>query len=161
MGMKVDTKRVAGRRALHFETLDNIVRDAQMLASRRASTIGNWTLAQIFEHLAKSTEASLDGVKERPSLFLRLFARVLKKRFLTKPMPSGFTLPRNLQAELLPSDQATTEAFLARLRAAVDRTKSESHREPQVIFGRIPVQENNQIHLRLAEMHLSFAVAAE
>ncbi len=159
--MSVNTKRVAGRRELHFQSLDDILAEAQMLATSNARTLGNWTLAQIFEHLARSLEASLDGVQGRVPLAMRILARPFKKRFLSKPTPSGFQLPSGVRRDLLPSDEASTEAALHRLRVAIERSKSQSHREPHLVFGRISEQEHNQIQLRHAEMHLSFAVPQE
>ena len=54
-------KRTAARRALDFETLDRVMPDVDRLMERGYRSVGNWTLGQVCNHLAKSLAASVDG----------------------------------------------------------------------------------------------------
>ena len=73
---RIDTGKVAGRRELHFNSLDDILADVDRLASsREIRTLGNWSAGQIFEHVARVMDKSIDGSEQpagRPPLHLPL-----------------------------------------------------------------------------------------
>lgn len=56
----VDTKKVAGRRMLRFESLDQVIADVDRLVEAeragRLTRLGNWTLGQTLGHLAAWAE---------------------------------------------------------------------------------------------------------
>jgi hypothetical protein len=53
--MTVNTKTVQGRRDLSFQTMDDIVTDAEKLvASSTTRTIGNWPLDKLIMHLSQT-----------------------------------------------------------------------------------------------------------
>lgn len=130
--MAVDTKKVIGRRSLHFASLDEILAEAERLAAGRHRQLGNWTLGQILMHLARAGEAYIDGTPDRPGwLFIksadgkmtrpRWFLRILG--VLTVPFlqwylrrwgpPPGIRPPAILWKEvaaLVPKEGPTTEA---------------------------------------------------
>lgn len=110
--MAVNTK-TASRRALHFDSLAEALADAEQLAAGPHETTGNWSLAQILEHLAKSIAANIDGVKAKPPLPFRVLGPVLKpflkKQILHKAMTPGFKLPARLKPEFGPADAPALE----------------------------------------------------
>jgi hypothetical protein len=55
------TKKVPGRRNVHYDSWDEMLRDAETLAQQETRTLGNWTYAQILWHIAKSLNTSIDG----------------------------------------------------------------------------------------------------
>ena len=59
--MTVDTKKVAQRREVHYDSYDDLLADAERLVSGDVQTVGNWTLGQIFKHLAQTLNSSIDG----------------------------------------------------------------------------------------------------
>lgn len=60
--MTVNTKSVAGRRAVRYASYDELLSDAERIAaSNSVQTLGNWTPGQIFKHLADALESSIDG----------------------------------------------------------------------------------------------------
>jgi hypothetical protein len=83
----------------------------------------------------------------------------IKRRILKKGMPAGFNLPRSREPEAFP-DVASAQAGLDSLRAAVARIQRERMTAAHPLFGRLTHDEWARLHLRHAEMHLSFAAPA-
>src|SRR5580658_10196199 len=100
--MPVNTAKVIGRRQLKFNTLDDILADVERLAQGNVRALGNWSPGQNLEHLAIVINGSLDGIDVRASIFMRLVARMFRKRMLKMRMPAGFQLPRSAAALLPP-----------------------------------------------------------
>jgi len=155
--MAVETKKVADRRKLHYDTLDDLVADAEQLAAGQPEMLGNWSLDQIFGHLAFGMNSSIDGFffsLPRPiQPIIKLF---LKKRFLEGPIKPGFKIPAKSAAAAIPKP-STVEEKLNDLRAAVDRIKTETKRARHPGLGVITLDEWTRFHLRHAELHMSFA----
>ncbi len=152
----VDTKKSL-RREIQYANLDELVADAQRLVSLNATTTGNWSAGQIFEHLARVMEKSIDGFETPPlpwivRLGLRIF---LKRKILNQPMSPGFKLPKRAESEIVAAPIDEQEA-LAHLKRAVSRLKSETERKPSPLLGQLTIDEWNQLHRRHAEMHMSF-----
>jgi hypothetical protein len=157
--MAVDTAKVRGRRALRFGQLDEILAEADRLAAIRTRSLGNWSLGQVCQHLAGAMHLSIDGAPPdsplKTPIWLRILGRFIKRRILTKGMPAGVKLPVDALPALRPveTDQA---AATTNLRAAIGRLAREEGRAPHPILGRLSRAEWDQLHLRHAEMHLSF-----
>ena len=60
--MTVETKKVRGRRKVRYESLDEFLTDAERHAQGDVRAIGNWSAGQIYEHLARAFDGSIDGV---------------------------------------------------------------------------------------------------
>ncbi|HVV98908.1 MAG TPA: DUF1569 domain-containing protein [Planctomycetaceae bacterium] len=156
--MTVDTSKVTERRTLRFESLDEIVTDAERLvAAPKVRMLGNWPLEDLFLHLATAINGSLDGIDVRAPWFIRLIAPVFKRRVLTKSMRAGFKLPVSAQTDLFPKGKSVAES-LESLRSAVARQHSQPMAASHPVFGRLTHDEWRQLHLRHAELHLSFAI---
>ena len=155
--MDIDTKHVNGRRTLRFETMDDLLKDAESIAGTDVHMLGNWSLGQILSHLAMTITGSIDGFPFAAPLPVRMLLRMtMKKKMLTQTMPSGFKIPAK-GAPMIPGNTSTEEG-LAALRAAVTRYTQEPGRAPNPGFGRLTEQEWLQFHLRHAEGHMRFAV---
>jgi len=160
--MTVDTKTVSGRRTVHYSTYDDILADAERLAAGPVKTVGNWSYGQILEHLATSFNSSIDGIPMKPPIAIALIARwFMKKRFLTKPLPSGYKIPPDSESHFLPAESAEVEAGIGALRAALERCKTESKRCKHPLLGNLTLDEWEQWGARHAEMHMSFVLPAE
>ena len=58
----IDTTKVTGRRTLHFNSLDEIAADVEMLTkAREIKTLGNWSAGQVVQHVATTMNKSIDG----------------------------------------------------------------------------------------------------
>lgn len=147
------------RRTVRFSTLPDIVRDAEVLLPHHA-TVGNWTFGQICEHLAKMMNGSIDGFEfQAPWIARRLIAPLVKNSMLTKPMSPGFRLRPNAKP-ILPDDLVAPESGLEQLKSAVLRLQQTAPQASHPFLGKLAAEEWTQLHLRHAEMHLSFVVPA-
>ena len=154
----VNTKAVQGRRALHFTSFEEIVADAEKLvASPDTKTLGNWPLDQLLTHLAAAINGSIDGIPGQSPWFIRLAARFIKGHVIKRGMSAGFKLPKAAEPRFFPS-AASKDAALDMLRRAVVRVENERMTAPHPAFGRMTHEEWMKLHLRHAELHLSFAV---
>jgi len=152
---KVDTKKVAGRRRLHFDTVEELLADAEKMATGNSTTLGNWSRGQIYRHLGETMNQSIDGVDINPPWLFKIMGRVLKRRFLTKPMPAGFQLPKS--TKLLPPE-ISLEDGLQYLRDAVARLQNETKRSDSPMLGKMTSDDWTRLHCRHAEHHLSYIV---
>lgn len=155
--MNVKTARVSGRRQLRFDSLDEIVRDADRCVAENYRTLGNWTAGQIFEHLARTMNGSIDGLPFRVPTPVRLILKLFKRRFLNGPMSPGFNLPKNARSLEAETNTTTTDG-LEHLRRAVERLKQTEHRAASPAFGVLTREESDRLQMTHAAMHLSFLV---
>jgi len=154
----IDTKKVTGRRKLHFDTLDDILADAEQLAkAKEIRQLGNWSAGQTFEHLALTLNGSVDGTLPTLPWVVRSVVRLfMKRKFLTETMSPGFKLPKKA-AHLVPGP-TSLEKGLADLRQAIARAKRASRRGLNPVLGPLTDDEWKQLDCRHAELHLSFLV---
>ena len=146
----------AQRRTLKFQTLDDILADAERVAVSSPTTLGNWSPGQIFMHLARGLDLSIDGAPPLPWYVRFVGSMFLKQRFLTRAMQPGWKLPAK---NLLPGE-TTTAAGLNALRGAMGRMKSSTVFKPHPIFGPLTGDEWIALHCRHAELHLGFLLPA-
>jgi hypothetical protein len=86
-----------------------------------------------------------------------LIAPLMKNSFLTKTMKSGFKLPTTARA-LMPAGNLSVPVAMANLRQALARFGSEAARAEHPFLGKLASQEWKSLHLRHAELHMSFVV---
>ncbi len=154
----VDVKKVQGRRKLRFDSLDDLLADAESLAASPSTrTLGNWRLGQLLAHLSIAINGSIDGIAFKAPWPVRLIGPLFKNRVLTRGTSPGFKLPVKAESALFPAAETTSEA-LGDLRKAVGRLRTEKATAVHPVLGRLTHEEWIQLHLRHAEMHLSFAV---
>jgi hypothetical protein len=156
--MAVDTKLVVNRRDVHYESLSDFLVDAERQAAGDAHCLGNWSLAQIFDHLSRSLRVAVDGTDARFPGPARLLLHLIRKRFFSRPMKPGFHVPEKLERVLRPGDGLVTERSLQELRAAVSRFETAAELTVHPAFGRLTREEWLQLTLRHAELHMSFVV---
>lgn len=150
----INTKKVAGRRKVHYESMDALLDEARHFATANVRQLGNWSPGQIYEHLARSLDGSIDGFDmSLPAPVRWLMTLLMKKKMLTKPIPAGFKSTTNF----IP-DEISDEAGLANLEKAIGRQKTDPTRVMHPGFGNLTREEWEAFHLRHAEMHMSFLV---
>jgi hypothetical protein len=155
----IDTGKVAGRRLLRFESIDQMLAEVDRLVQAeragRLRRLGNWTLGQALGHLGVWAEYSYTPAPVTAPFLIKWFMRLQKRRFLYGPMRAGIKIPRvpggTLATELMPLDAA-----LPRFRRAMERLKTESPTAPSPLFGLLTREEAVALNLRHAELHLGF-----
>ena len=158
----VDTKE-ARRRDLRFATFEEAAGDLDRLeAAMDAGTLthtGNWTPGEVFDHLAKFLEFSLDGFPTRAPLPVRWIARMMLKTKAThseEPLPAGFTLPKQASA-IMPESGIADRAGLDRLRVQVDRVLGgEAMIQTSPLLGQLAHDEWLTLQRKHFALHLSF-----
>lgn len=154
--MAINTKKVEGRRAVRYNSLDELLADARRLSeSGQVRTLGNWSEGQIYKHLAGGLDSSIDGAGfSLPAPVRWVMSMVMKRKFLHQAIPAGFQAPGQFQ----PEDTTSVTDGLACLEKAIERQKQESTRAMHPAFGNISREEWNDFNLRHAELHMSFLV---
>lgn len=151
-------------RQVHFESLDDLLAEIDTLvAAEHAGTLratGNWTPGQIFGHLAAWIEYGYEGypAEMQPPWIVRVIMRMMKRRFLSKPMRRGFRIP-GVQEGTFGTELMSTEAGVARLRNAVGRLqRHEPAQFHSPALGRMTDEERIAGTLRHAELHLGYLI---
>ena len=155
----VKTSGVRDRRPLRFDTFERMWADVErIVASERAGTLrrtGNWSVGQNFGHLAAFIDFAYDGYPKRPPLLIRLVIKPMKRKFLHGSLPAGVKIP-GAEGGTWGIEPLSLDEGLRRLRAAWDRLRASPPTKPNPIFGPLTHDEWQQLHLRHAELHLSF-----
>ena len=159
--MAVETKKIAGRRSIRYESYDDLLEEAQRLAGGQVDTLGNWSYAQILEHLGTSLDSAIDGVPFSVPFPMRIVGKLfMKSKFLNKTLPPGFKIPKSGEDRFIPQDSVSVQEGLDHLQQAVERCKTASSFADHALFGRMTPEEWQRFNLRHAELHMSFAVPA-
>ena len=157
--MAVETKKVQGRRSVHYESYADLLADAETMVASDVKLLGNWSLGQILKHVATSYHTTIDGIDLSIAWPIRLLVKTfMKKRFLNKPMPAGFKIPRKLEGKFIPDESTDAREALEELRAAVERVQSAPKFAMHVMLGEMTAEEWEKFNLRHAEAHMSFVV---
>jgi hypothetical protein len=160
--MPVWTATAAARRPLQFhsfrELQDEVCRIMQSDERGEVRTTGNWTAGQIFQHVGRFIEFSLDGFPFRVSWPTRLFCTVLKwiswRHLLWLAFRPGYPLPA---AALAPGSSVTVPEGAAYLLDQLERVdRGHTMTQPSPFEGRITHAQWVEAHLRHAELHFSF-----
>jgi hypothetical protein len=158
--MAVDTRKVEGRREVHYQSLDEFLEDARRCAADGSTTIGNWSISKIYHHLAVALHAAIDGYGFRVFWPKRVLAILFaKKKILTRGFSPGFKIPS--KAKRLEPTEMPVEDALGQLVTAVERYQANPKRAPHPVLGIFTSEEADQFQLRHAELHMSFIVVAE
>jgi len=161
--LSIETGRVAGRRILRFQNIDQALDEAERLAAAerdgRLTQLGNWTLGQALGHLAVWAEYGFTEFPLKTPFLIRLILRLQKRKFLYSPMRPGVRIP-GVNGGTLATERMTTEEGVRRFRAVFQRLKHEAPTAPSPIFGKMTQEDSIALNLRHAELHLGFFVAA-
>jgi hypothetical protein len=158
----IDTQHTTDRRTLRFTSLDDLRADLDHLEDAFydgcVRPAGNWTPAQVLNHLAAFINFAYDGYPPQlppPGLIMRLFARLLGTKILDKGFPPGIRMP-GIAAGTFGADDSPFEDALTRLRHAIDRLEASAPTIPNPVLGFLSHHDWIRLHLRHAELHLSF-----
>ena len=87
----VKTGKVSDRRKLSFTSMAEILGDIKTLDAvvkegKTISATGNWTPAQIIEHVVYFVDGSIDGFEFKAPLIFRIFGKFARSQILNNPM---------------------------------------------------------------------------
>ena len=157
---RVDTA-VAERRLVRFDSSDQLLADVRRLAAAEQEgallASGNWSLGQALGHLAAWMNYGYDGYPPmlRPPWIIKVLSRVTKKKYLANALKPGFRIP-GLPTGTVGDEPLPTPEALARFNTAWARLRNAPPAKPNLLFGVLTHEEWINLHLRHAELHLSF-----
>ncbi len=151
----------ATRRQLRFASLDEAVRDAEMLLANGYTKTGNWDLVQVCNHLSDWLSYPMDGFPPVP-LFLRpifwalrntIGRRKLETYIREQSFPAGKpTMPQTVHA---PGEDE--RAAVTKLRDTVARFMAYTGTmHPSPVFGMLDKDTLVKLHCIHTAHHLSF-----
>jgi hypothetical protein len=158
---KIDTGKVSGRRRVRFTSIDEVLGDVgALVAADRVGNLrrlGNWTLGQALGHLATWVNFGFDGYPPslNPPFFIKWILKARKRRYIHQGLPAGAKIPGQ-ENGTAGTEILSTEEGAHRYRHAMERLRDGPPARPNVIFGPLNHDEWIQLHLRHAELHLSF-----
>jgi hypothetical protein len=156
----IDTKTIPSRRTLHFDAISAAIAEADRLAGAdragKLKQLGNWTFGQNLGHLASWVDYSFDGPPMTVPGIVRFMIRPFRRRFLYRPMAPGRKLPK-AKTGTFGTEPLSTEEGLSRFRTNFNRIAVECPKIPNILFGPLTHDEWINLHLRHAELHLSFS----
>jgi len=144
------------RRSLTIHRIDQVMPEVDRLLDGH-TTVGNWSLAQICNHLASSYRMSVEGFGVKiPWLIRATIGRLAKREILGKgEMRTGIKLPEEFRPKPGLDHRAEAEA----LRAAIAYyLANPTPRAPHPIMGKLTNDEWDRFHCVHAAHHLRFAI---
>ncbi len=158
--MPIDTRK-APRRTLSFASIPHVLADLDAIErAHHADTLhtsGNWTPAQIFNHLTAWIDFAYEGFPPelRVPWILRALVSLFKRRALASPFPLGMQVPGATDGTFGHID-SDFHLALVNLRLALERLQLDPPTRPSPLFGHLSHPEWIALHLRHAELHLGF-----
>jgi hypothetical protein len=149
-----------------LQTIDDLVAEIDKIITAavagKVQPLGNWSPAQMLWHLAKLIELSFDGFPFRyrrgPQWITRLFRLLAWRWLITLALRPGFRNPPEA-AVLEPDPRVTLEVASRYLRVQIGRIRNgERMTQCCSVEGPYSHEQWVYIHLRHAELHLSFLV---
>ncbi len=158
----INTKTVAGRRQLRFHSIPDLAVEIDRIVAAdkagRLGRVGNWTAGQSMGHLAKWIEMSYQGFPFKVPWLMRFIGtNFMKRGMLRDGMKPGISLPKSMMEKIGGNPDIPTEEGAMRLKRGLARLKAGEvppHDSP--LLGKLSLEEWIQLHLRHAELHLSF-----
>lgn len=157
------------RRPLRLQTLDDLATEINRLVAAhgqgRLRATGGWTPAQIFWHLAKFIECSFDGFPFRYKhgpVWLSKFLKWMAWRWLVRmALRPGYVNPPEA-AIVEPARDVAFDAAATYLLRQVERIHGgERMTQSCSVEGAYDHEQWIYVHLRHAELHLSYVMATE
>jgi hypothetical protein len=150
------------RRLLNFDSLDDIVRDAEHLLAVGYERAGKWDLAQCCGHLAEWMRFPMDGFP-RPPLPIRMMFAVLRpligRKELLRAIEKNEMRSSGTDPRTIPPPGGDPAAAVEKLNETIERMKSYTGEiRPSPFFGKMTQEEwfgLNRVH---AAHHLSFLI---
>jgi hypothetical protein len=146
------------RRELTFNSLDEVVAEAERLAAGEVRTTGNHSFGQILHHLAVSHDVSTGRVVgPSPPFLFRLLMPLMKRMVINdKPLKPGIKLPAKGESFFWPDREFDVAEELQHLKDSVEYYKANGPLPQHPVFGKLTRDEADGLMCRHGALHLSF-----
>ncbi|MEL6498975.1 MAG: DUF1569 domain-containing protein [Planctomycetota bacterium] len=146
------------RRRLCFESLADILADAEAMASQPVVTLGAWSAAQNIEHVRRLVRIAHAGTDVRVNVAFRVLGRSLRSRFLRSPFRPGLKTHKSFEP---PAGITMDEAIVAFRAEIASASRPGAMSFPSPLLGRLTHEQWEQLHCRHAELHFGFVLPAD
>jgi len=138
--------------------MDELVAEAERLASGEVRTTGNHSFGQILEHLARTHDMTTGKLEApAPPWYMRMMIPVIKLMMINdKPVKAGFKLPAKSEAFFWPEQEFDVQEALTHLKESVEHYKAKGPLPKHPMFGKLTRAENEGLNCRHGALHLSF-----
>lgn len=157
----IDTAAVADRRAVRFASIEDVLRDAELIAAAardgRLKRLGNWSAGQTFGHVAAWIGFSFDGYPGAASPEQVEKALPWREKVLQTGLRPGFRFAA-ADTGTWGDDDLMLDDGLNRLKTAFARLRRNAPTQVHPLFGEYSHSEWIHLHLRHAELHHGFLV---
>lgn len=150
--MSESSSKPSRRPALNFANEEAVIADIQLL--RKGYTkAGNWTLAQVCDHLDRGTKARMAPPPHDPTTPDQEGRKSLLEKILASgELPDGIEAPQFMQPPTDCGDEAI-DRLIARLR---EFAQFKGPIAPHRLFGHVPDPQIRRLNLIHCARHLSF-----
>lgn len=147
----------AERRELSFSSFDEVLAEAERLASGEVRVSGNHSFAEILRHLAIAHNTTCGKTQPpKPPLFLRLMMPFIKGFIVKGPVKPGFKLPSESEAYFWPTESIEVAEAMNQLKESIDYFQSNGPTPVHPVFGKVDREAITRMNLGHCAMHLSF-----
>ncbi len=149
------------RREVKFQSFEDVLADLEVIRSQSHIDIGKLTKGQIFKHLAESVRGSLEGFPVSLMglwIIRKIIGPLLKKRILHQKMMSGIKLPKKAVEYQPDREEFDEEESILEYQEMIKKYQKLGSVLNHPYIGKMGPEEWTLLHLRHAELHLSFVV---
>jgi hypothetical protein len=144
------------QRELTFGSVDEILPEIQRLASMLVETSGNFTLAQIIDHLARSNDV-VTGKLPSPQIPLpvRMMTRTFRGFILSRPFKPGIKLPPTAQSIFWCDAGQTVDDAIGHYEESLVRYREMNPLPRHILFGNLTRERHDRLQCLHSALHLS------
>ena len=140
-----------------LESIEMLREEIIRVNENAIGTTGNWSIGQIFFHLAAAIEGSVEGLPPSYSRFTRTIIHQFRWIFTRIKFPPWIPIPPSIREQLEPPADAVVAEQYQRLLQAMDKFSAHvGDYPPHPVLGRFSKQEWIGFHIRHCQRHLAF-----
>ena len=146
----------------YFHTIEELQNFIEMIREDNHETLGTWSAAQNFAHLAGAFEGSMQQLPAGYPKIVRLIVRPFRAIITKYRFPPFLPIPAAIKHRLEPPEDVLFDEQKSRLLTSIREFSSkESEHPPHPVLGKLTREEWLGFHLRHSSHHLSFIRIAE
>ena len=139
------------------ESIDSLRKQIADVNVNECGTTGNWSVGQIYFHLAAAFEGSVEGLPPGYPAVARMVIRPFRWFVTRVKFPRWIPIPSAIRHKLQPPTDAVASEQYERLLQAIETFAShDGDFPPHPVLGPLTQQEWIGFHIRHCQHHLSF-----
>ena len=140
-----------------LNSIDSLRAEIARINQNRSGATGNWTIGQIYFHLAAAFEGSIEGLPPGYSPIARFAIRPFRWVLTRIRFPPFIPIPSSIRHKLEPPVDAVASQQYKRLLQAIEKFDShDGDFPPHPVLGSLSRKEWIAFHIRHCQHHLAF-----